>query len=186
MRTLRRIAMPILWAMIVTPAFGQSAPEGFRDLKWGAPQADVSRALPAARCNPQSNNEFADWYCLLAGELVNGVSVTIMIGGYDTGRVVGMKDVTVFFDSDEVPRILEAFESRYGRWTRAEDEAFVTSGGGRYPNAQWIWEFPNARLKVVQHGERLGRGQATMTLRAAMDEAMARQAARKRGAGKGL
>jgi hypothetical protein len=155
-------------------------------VKWGATQADVARALPAARCAPQANNAYSDWYCFLDGETVNGVIVTIKIGGYDTGRVVGMKDFSLLFNSEEVPRIVDAIEARYGRWTRTEEVAFLTAGGGRYPNAQWVWEFSNSKLTVVQHGERLGRGEATVTLRAATEEAMARHAVRTRGSGKGL
>ncbi len=186
MKQAGRMMVGLMMCVTALPAFGQSAPEGFRELKWGATQEQVSREFPYAVCKAQQR-ELSDWDCTVyGGETINGVPVLLILGGYTTGRAVGFSRFMFSFPSAEVRRIVDAFESRYGRPTRVEEEEFVTRGGARVPNAIWQWDFPNAIITVRQYGSRLDRAMAVVALHAANAESQERTAQRKRGAGKGL
>lgn len=100
--------------------------------------------------------------------------------------MVGLSAFSLYFQSEEVRRLVEAFEARYGRWTRVEEKEVVTREGGRLPNAQWVWEFRHVTVRISQLGRELGNAQASVNVRVADDEYRARIEARKRGGGKGL
>lgn len=92
MKTSRFVAALMLSAALAAPAFEQSAPEGFRHVKWGATQDEVWDAFPHANCQSESA-ESSDWSCTVLGEDVNGVRVDVILSGYNTqhwqgGRVV--------------------------------------------------------------------------------------------------
>jgi len=93
MKRVGRIIVGLMMWATAFPAFGQSAPEGFRDLKWGATREQVSLAFPSANCETK-RSESVDWTCTARDEKVNDVSVMIIIGGYTTGKVVGMSGFT--------------------------------------------------------------------------------------------
>lgn len=151
MKASRRVARLMLLAALTAPAFGQSAPEGFRHVKWGATQDEVWEAFPHANCQSEST-ESSDWSCTVLGEDVNGVRVDVILRGYTTGRVVGMSAFSLHFQSEDVRRLVGAFESRYGRWTRVEEKEVLSKEGGRLPNAQWVWEFRHVTVRISQHG----------------------------------
>ncbi len=185
MNTLRFVAVLMLLAALVAPAFGQSAPEGFRDLKWGATQEQVLLAFPNADCKTERDPN-ADWRCTLRSETVDDVSVMIILGGYTTGKVVGMSIFSLSFKSDKVDRITDAFEARYGKPGRVLEKEFVTREGGRVPNTEWLWDFPDVTITILKHAGRLGNGIAIVSLRSKAEEFRERTEQRKRGAGKGL
>jgi hypothetical protein len=186
MQMLRSFAALVVVLPLVSPAFGQSAPEGFRDLKWGTTQEQVSQALPHARCDTKPRELF-DWACNVSGETVNDVPVRLIsIHGYTSGKVIGMSGFTLFFASDGIRQVVDAFESRYGKPSRVEEKEFVTRGGARLPNVHWFWDFPDSTIRIMQNSGKVGDALAIVSLRSASEEFRARTDARKSGAGKGL
>ena len=185
MQTLRVFAALVIVPTLTSLSFGQPAPEGFRDLKWGATPEEVRLAFPSASCDTKQS-ELSDWMCELHGEQINDVSVFILLKGYTSGKVVGMSGISLSFRSNEVDRIAEAFEDRYGKPSRVEEKEFRTRAGERFPNMEWQWEFPDSKITIMQHGATLGSAHALVSLRAATDEFKKRIQQRKSGAGKGL
>ncbi len=59
MKQAGRMIVGLTMCAIAFPAFGQSAPEGYRDLKWGATREQVSLAFPSAWCQT-GQREFSD------------------------------------------------------------------------------------------------------------------------------
>lgn len=55
-----KLARSILLSLVIMatsfPVFGQSAPEGLRDLKWGATHEQVLLAFPSASCETSREN----------------------------------------------------------------------------------------------------------------------------------
>ncbi len=55
-----KLAKSILLGLVIMatsfPIFGQSAPEGFRDLKWGATHEQVLLAFPSASCDSRQSD----------------------------------------------------------------------------------------------------------------------------------
>jgi hypothetical protein len=184
MQTARLIALSFLLAAIAAPVFGQSAPEGFRDLKWGATREQVLLAFPSAHC-VSVRGLVSDWSCSVPRERVDDVSVMIVGGGYTTGQIVGMSHFSLSFNSDDVGRIADAFKARYGKPSRVQEMDLVTKEGGRVPSKEWLWEFPDSMITLRQHIFQLGSAGANVTLRSAMEELRERTAQRKRGLGKG-
>jgi hypothetical protein len=188
--TVMKLARSILTSLVIVttsfPVFGQSAPEGFRDLKWGATQEQVSLAFPAALCHKTTGEVIGDWTCALRYEAINDADVRVYLYGYDTGDTVGMSSFTLSFKSNDVQRIVDAFESRYGRAHQVEQKEFLTQGGGRFPNAVWQWRFPEVSITISQHSWKLGDALARVGLVAALKELQVRSEERKRKAGKGL
>jgi len=185
MKRVGRIIVGLMMWATAFPAFGQSAPEGFRDLKWGATREQVSLAFPSAKCETK-RSESVDWRCTARDEKVNDVSVMIIIGGYTTGKVVGMSGFTLSFKSNDVDRIVDTFEARYGKPSRVQEKDFLTKEGARVPNTEWLWVFPAATITILKHAGQLGGAFAIVTLTSALDEFRERTEQRKRGAGKGL
>ncbi len=179
-------ALLLYLVIVATPfqAFGQSAPEGFRDLKWGASQAEVKQAFRSARCEP-SSDERADWRCSLPAESVNDVVVDVELEGYDIGSILGFTGFSLSFRPDDLPRILKAFESLYGPWTRVQKGEVVDKGRKRYPSATWYWTFPKVSIGVLQQAKTLTRSLAMIRLNAGNEEYFARQMLRIGGARKG-
>ncbi len=97
-----------------------------------------------------------------------------------------MSGFSLSFKSDEVRRIVDAFESRYGKPSRVEEKEFLSKTGARFPNQEWLWEFPDSTITILQHAGRLGSAIAIVSLRSATAELLQRTEQRKRGAGKGL
>ncbi len=113
------------------------------------------------------------------------MSVTLILWGYTTGKAVGLSGYILGFPSEEVRRIVDAFESRYGPPSRIQQEEFVSKEGARFPNPKWQWDFPNSTITIGQHAKRLGTGMALVSLRGAVAEFRERTEQRERGAGKG-
>jgi hypothetical protein len=185
MHMLQGFAAGLITLLLISPAFGQAPPDGFRDLKWGATQEQVVLAFPRANCAARQS-ESCDWMCVLEDEKVNDVSVWLIVAGYTTGEVVGMSKVALSFSSYDVRRIVDAFESRYGQPSRVEDEEIVTEGGERFPNTAWRWSFQDSAISILQHSSRLGDAIASVALRSSLAEFQERTEQRKGGAGKGL
>lgn len=78
----------------------------------------------------------------------------VILRGYTTGKVVGMSGFSLSFKSDEVRRIVDAFESRYGKPSRVEEKDFLTKAGARFPNTEWRWEFPDSTITI--HNTQVG------------------------------
>jgi hypothetical protein len=185
-----KLAWTILLSLVLTaaacPAFGQSVPEGFRDLKWGATQEQVVQTFPHARCDTNPRELF-DWACNISGEKVNDVPIRFLsLHGYTSEKVVGLSGFTLLFNSDGIRQIVDAFESRYGKPSRVEEKEFVTRGGARLPNLHWFWDFPDSTVRIIQNSGKVGDALAIVSLRSASEEFRVRTDARKRGAGKGL
>ena len=80
MQMLQGFAPVMIALLLALPAFAQSAPEGFRDLRWGATEEQVSPAFPSTSCDARQSGAY-DWMCVLDDEKVNDVSVRIIWTG---------------------------------------------------------------------------------------------------------
>ena len=173
MRPGQLVAALMLVPALTALAFGQSPPTGYRDLTWGASPQAVVRSFPAATCFNE-RTDLADWRCILLDETVNAVSVDVVLYGYYAGTAPGLAGYAVSFDATDVTRIVEAFVTRYGPWSRRVESEVVTKSERRFPSVQWAWDFPNAEIRIGQDRERLGNGQALVMSRAGLAELMVR------------
>ncbi len=110
----------------------------------------------------------------------------VLLRGYTTGKVVGLSGFSLSFKSDEVRRIVDAFEPRYGKPSSVEEKDVLTKWEARFPNTEWLWDFPDSTITIRQHSGRLGNAIAIVSLHSAAAELRERTEQRKRGAGKGL
>jgi hypothetical protein len=138
----------------------------------------VVRAYPDAQC-AAGRTELSDWWCVLSDKTVNAVSADVVLYGYTMGTVLGMVGVALGFDSADVQGIVETLAARYGRWTRVMERDFVTKREIRFRSAIWLWHLPHVEIRVEQDRGTLGRGQATVMLRAGLTELLARERASK-------
>ena len=184
MQTLGVVAVLMALPALAAPAFGQSAPTGYHDLKWGATQEEVLRAFPNTECLKE-RTELSDWTCTLFDEQVNEVSVTVTLYGYNTGRVLGMTGFTLSFDSDDARLLAETFASRYGRWNRRVETEFLTKSEKPFPSVKWAWHLPDVEIRMEQDKGTLGNGQATVMWHPGLEELLAREREWKPEAGKG-
>lgn len=165
-------ALMLMWAL-AAPAFGQSSPTGYRDVTWGATPQSVVRSFPAATCFNE-RTDLSDWRCILLDEAVNAVSVDVVLYGYYTGTAPGLAGYAVSFDATDVAKIVEAFVSHYGLWSRKLETEVVTRSERRFPSAEWEWDFPDVQIRIGQDRERLGNGQALVMSRAGLAEMLVR------------
>ncbi len=173
MRPAQLVAALVLLSALAVPAFGQSSPTGYRDVTWGATPQSIVRSFPAATCYNE-RTEMSDWRCILLDETVNAVSVDVVLYGYYTGTAPGLAGFALSFDATEAVRIVEAFVSRHGPWSRKAETEVVTKSDRRFPSVQWAWEFPDAEIRIGQDRERLGNGQALVMSRAGLAEMLTR------------
>jgi hypothetical protein len=166
-------------------AISQSAPDGFRDLKWGDTREKAQSLFRSAQCRDESS-PLADWRCVLQGERVNDVTVMVILLGYAAGTAPGFQGFSLAFKSDQVRPIVEAFEARYGKANTIETKDFLTKGGGKFQSTEWRWEFPEAMARIHEQSGRLGNAMATVSSRASQSEFSTRRSSEKREAGKGL
>ena len=68
-----------------------------------------------------------------------------------------MSKLTLSFSSDDVRRIVDAFESRYGQPSRVEENEIVTKRGGRFTNTAWHWNFQESANSIIQRSSRLAK-----------------------------
>lgn len=175
----------VLLFLFPPSAISQSAPDGFRDLKWGDTREQAQSLFRSAQCRDESS-PLSDWRCILQGERINDVTVMVIISGYTSGKAPGFRGFNLSFKSDQIRQIVEAFEARYGEASTVETQDFMTKGGGKFPNTEWRWEFTESTARIIQHSGRLGSAMASVSSRASLAEFAERRSDEKREAGKGL
>lgn len=159
---------------LAAPAFGQTGPTEGVGLTWGATHAGVLRVYPNAECFAE-RTELSDWRCVLNDTTVNAISVDVVLYGYSTGSALGLAGVVFGFDSADVHRVLDTLTARYGPWSRVVERDFVTRAEKRFPSQIWLWHLPDVEIRVEQDRGTLGHGQATIMLRAGLQEMRARE-----------
>jgi hypothetical protein len=173
MRPEQLVAALMLVSALTAPTFGQTPPTGYRDVTWGATPQAVVRSFPTATCFNE-RTELSDWRCILLDETVNTVSADVVLYGYYTGTAPGLAGFAVSFDATDAARIVDAFVSSYGPWSRKVETEVVTKSERRFASVTWAWEFPDVEIRIGQDRERLGNGQALVMSRAGLAESLAR------------
>ena len=160
----RKLALVSL-LMIAPPAL---AAYDIKDLKLGAAEADVKRALPSAHCKAlEWKSKAADRRCDDSRVSFGGVEVRVTL--YLKKDAVEAFDVR--FDTKELERFVAFLKTRYGKPVSESREAYGGSGKDKKAKREVykvIWEKDGERATLAAQLEK--RTASMLVSRGAFDE----------------
>ncbi len=161
--------------LIVASARAAEEPTGFRDIPFGASEAQIHERLPTARCLAVAGDDQHDDVSCSVSSMIGHVPVLVFF------RLVGepmqrrMMNVTLSFKSEDFGRISQAMTDRYGPPTNVSEQRETL----RWVGAQTL-------MFVTKSSSTFGKGLAMIALREFMELAEKRQKEQREKAKKDL